>query len=333
MYSVSIVIPTLNSEKVLPLCLDSIADQNFNDELEVLIIDAFSKDKTVDIAKRYENKLDIKVFENPLKTAEAGKSVGIKKAKGEIIALVDSDNILPSANWLNEMVEPFKDKEILATEPIEYAYRREDEPMVRFWALLGMNDPLCLFLGNYDRYCAITKRWTEIPFELKQENEHYLKVLFDGKLPTIGANGFVFRKSLIDMHELKDYFFDIDFLYEISQRKPVIMAKTKNSIIHLYSGNLAGFARKQRRRILDFYFFREKYERSYPWQSVAKGKIFKFLIYNLTVLPLVVQMSRGYLNKRDFVWLYYPLVCWVTLWEYTRGRLVSLVSPKKFSRD
>ncbi len=44
-----------------------------------------------------------------LKTGEAGKAVGMKQARGEIIALIDSDNILPSRDWLSFMVEPFHD--------------------------------------------------------------------------------------------------------------------------------------------------------------------------------------------------------------------------------
>ncbi len=38
-----------------------------------------------------------------LKTGDAGKAAGVKHAKNEIIALIDSDNILPSRDWLSRM--------------------------------------------------------------------------------------------------------------------------------------------------------------------------------------------------------------------------------------
>ena len=80
------MIPTLNCSSFLNLCLDSIINQNYPKELiEILIIDGGSTDNTVEIAKNYTEK----IFYNPLRTGEAGKAVGIKKACNEIIALIN----------------------------------------------------------------------------------------------------------------------------------------------------------------------------------------------------------------------------------------------------
>jgi len=54
------------------------------------------------------------------------------------------------------MTEPFQDREIAGVEPLHYTYRKEDGYITRYSAMLGMNDPLCLFLGNYDRMCMVT---------------------------------------------------------------------------------------------------------------------------------------------------------------------------------
>ena len=48
----SIVIPALNEEKYLPLLLESIKRQSFFD-YEIILADAGSKDKTIEIAKKY----------------------------------------------------------------------------------------------------------------------------------------------------------------------------------------------------------------------------------------------------------------------------------------
>ena len=148
--TVSIVIPTYNSERTVGMCLKSIRNQNYpKNKIEIIIADAGSSDKTKEIAKRYEVN---KIIDNPLKTGEAGKAVGIKHTSGEIIALIDSDNILPSKDWLKRMVEPFEDREITGTEPLYYTYREKDGYIDRYCALIGMNDPFCLFMGNYDRF-------------------------------------------------------------------------------------------------------------------------------------------------------------------------------------
>jgi len=136
--SISIITPTYNSAKTLTTCLASIKNQDYQGEIEIIIADGGSTDSTLEIARQYTNK----IYPNPLKTGEAGKAVGLKHSKGEIIALIDSDNILPSKDWLSRMVEPFQDREIAGTEPLYYTYRGEDGYSTRYCAMVGMNDPL-----------------------------------------------------------------------------------------------------------------------------------------------------------------------------------------------
>jgi len=89
--SVSVVVPTYNSASTLGGCLESIKNQDYQGEVEIIIADGGSTDSTLEIAGKYTEK----IYPNPLKTGEAGKAVGVKHAGGEIIALIDSDNILP----------------------------------------------------------------------------------------------------------------------------------------------------------------------------------------------------------------------------------------------
>src|SRR3990170_9688 len=114
--SISIITPTYNSAKTLTSCLESIKDQDYRGEIEIIIADGGSTDSTLVIAQKYTDK----IYPNPLKTGEAGKAAGVKHAKNEIIALIDSDNILPSGDWLSRMTEPFHDREIAGTEPLYY---------------------------------------------------------------------------------------------------------------------------------------------------------------------------------------------------------------------
>ena len=114
----SVVIPTLTSEKTLAQCLKAIRGQSWPmDGYEIVIADAGSSDRTLEIARDF--RVDT-IADNPLKTGEAGKAAGIKAARGDVIALIDSDNILPGPYWFKEMLAPFSDSEIIASEPIEY---------------------------------------------------------------------------------------------------------------------------------------------------------------------------------------------------------------------
>jgi len=262
-----------------------------------------------------------RIVENPLKTGEAGKAAGINASAGRLIALVDSDNILPDPEWLARMTAPFNDPEIVASEPIAYTVRKRDPALTRYFALLGMNDPLCLFTKNYDRQCAVTGKWTGL--EVPQEDRgDYLKLtLSERALPTIGANGFVFRRSLLDHVTWEPYFFDIDVMHQAVRAGFPHVAKVKIGIVHLYCERLSEFARKQQRRIRDFLYFSQEKQRTYPWDSQKKSGIVLFCLETVLFLPLFYQMVRGFLRKQDPAWLYHIPVCWITLWLYGTATL------------
>ena len=311
---VSIVIPTLNSGKTLEACLRSITGQTMpRDRYEIVLADAGSTDDTLKIARAYG--VD-QIVANPLKTGEAGKVAGIKASSGALIALVDSDNILPDPEWLNRMAAPFADPEIVASEPLEYTVRKDDPALTRYFALLGMNDPLCLFTKNYDRFCAVTGTWTGLAVPQEDKGDYLKLTLSEDALPTIGANGFVFRRSLLKYVAWEPYFFDIDVMHQMVLAGFPHVAKVKTGIVHLYCSRFTDFTRKQRRRIKDFLYFAQEKQRTYPWDQQRKSGIVLFCLSTALVFPLIVQMARGFVRRPDRAWLYHVPVCWGTLWVY-----------------
>lgn len=336
---ISILIPTLNSARTLVLCLESISAQNYPRELiEIIIADAGSSDETTVIARRFE--VD-KIVPNKLKTGEAGKSAAAKEASGEILALIDSDNILPDPGWLKRMVAPFDDGEIMASEPIAYTRRDKDPRMTRYFAMLGMNDPLCLFIGNYDRICALTEKWTEIPVESEDCGDWLkLKLEANRQTPTIGANGFLIRRSALSNVKWDPYWFDVDILREAARTATagtMHVAKVKCGIVHLYCTTLEEFGRKQERRVRDFlYFSPERKRNSAPGEKrrTVFG-IVKFTLATLTVVPLLLQRRRGCRRVPDDAWDLHLPVCFMTLRKYSCGVLRKISGAKQapLSRD
>ena len=84
---VSINIATYNSEKTFVKCLDSVKRQTYNN-IEIVVMDSYSKDKTLDIAKSYGAKI---VFAPTLATA---RKAGSDASPGDYIFILDSDQIL-----------------------------------------------------------------------------------------------------------------------------------------------------------------------------------------------------------------------------------------------
>ena len=108
----SIIIPTLNEEKYLPLLLGAIKKQNYAD-CEIIIADAGSEDKTVEIAKNYGCK--IAKGGSPAK----GRNEGAKEARGEIFLFMDADNIFLPENFLKKLLGEFEKRKLgVASFPI-----------------------------------------------------------------------------------------------------------------------------------------------------------------------------------------------------------------------
>lgn len=338
MKTISIVTPTFNSIRTLDEYMKAILGQSYpHSAITIIIADGGSTDGTIERIQYYQDNADIeiKVYENKLRTAEAGKAVGVRQAGGEIICLLDSDNIIPDAKWLSRMMAPFAEENIVASEPIRYTYRKKDSMINRYCALIGMNDPLCMFTGNYDRYCAITGKWTEVEREEINKGS-YLSVKFRADMiPTIGANGFFMRrKELLDNFD-GEYLFDIDVLWELFKKNPDLrVAKVKTGIVHLFCPDTATFCRKQNRRIKDFLYFSDAKGRKYPWNKIGRGKVVLFILCCITVFPLFGQAYVGYSRKRDIAaWAYHPIACWITLWIYGWGTVQGIFKKEAASRE
>ncbi|MEM2909446.1 MAG: glycosyltransferase [Nitrososphaerota archaeon] len=106
---VSFVIPTLNNEKTIGACLESIRHQDYP-EIEVIVVDGYSKDKTVEIANRYA---DIVLFDKG--TYGSACKLGFENATGEIVGMFDADIIFPHPNWLRNAVKYFNYNDRVST--------------------------------------------------------------------------------------------------------------------------------------------------------------------------------------------------------------------------
>lgn len=98
----SIIIPTLNEEKYLPFLLNSIKEQNFKD-YEIILSDAGSEDRTVEIAKSY----GCRVVKGGLPAK--GRNQGARAAAGDLLLFLDSDTWLPE-DFLNRALQEFNER-------------------------------------------------------------------------------------------------------------------------------------------------------------------------------------------------------------------------------
>src|SRR3989304_3915286 len=87
---VSFIVPALNEEAFIGACLESIQAQQLPpgvDDLEILVVDNLSSDRTAAIAERG----GARVLHIPPKTVSASRNYGAAAASGELLAFVDAD--------------------------------------------------------------------------------------------------------------------------------------------------------------------------------------------------------------------------------------------------
>src|SRR5215510_1509228 len=103
---ISIIMPTLNAEALLDNCLASIAVQSYpRDRMEIILADAFSKDATREIAKKYQ----AVVIDDPGKNMEEGKRLALRHATGDFIVFVDADNEFTHPDYLELAVTALRE--------------------------------------------------------------------------------------------------------------------------------------------------------------------------------------------------------------------------------
>ena len=330
--SVSFVIPTLNSARYLATCLASIQAQDFDaSAIEVLVVDGGSEDQTRDIAMSYGARL----LDNSECTAEAGKVIGARCASHEVLAFVDSDNELIGKDWLTRMTAPFSDGAIVASESLFWDVTSPRLSTVdRYCALTGVNDPLCLFLGNYGRFSYLSRKWTGLSVSTIQRDGYFeLKLNSDTPVPTMGANGFLVRREVFLSLTGGPRLFDIDFICQLAQHEDWRIARVPTSIAHYFACRLTDFARKTRRRTQDFQYYSSRGERTYPWRDLSRVRVGQFCAYTVLVVPTLFQAMRGFSHRPDTAWLVHPLVCWITLGVYSIETLRAMVrSPRVYDR-
>jgi glycosyltransferase involved in cell wall biosynthesis len=106
----SVIVTTFNRAKIIPMCLDSLINQNFpKSDYEIIIVNNKSTDNTEDIVEKYidENPdINIKYYFVPRPGQVYARQIGILASRNEILSFTDDDGIL-DPNWLREIEKVF----------------------------------------------------------------------------------------------------------------------------------------------------------------------------------------------------------------------------------
>lgn len=102
---VSVIVPTKNSQNTIDSCLSSIKKQSYKN-IELIVVDNNSSDKTIQISRKYT---DLILNKGPERSSQ--RNWGARKSKGEFLFFIDSDMVL-SKNVVREAVSLISSKDI-----------------------------------------------------------------------------------------------------------------------------------------------------------------------------------------------------------------------------
>ncbi len=108
---ISVIVPTFNGEETIANCLNSLLNQSYKGEYEVIVVNDGSTDKTSDVVKKYPVRLLAQEHRGPA----AARNLGARNTSGDILLFTD-DDCVAEKNWIEEMMKPFDNPEIAGVQ-------------------------------------------------------------------------------------------------------------------------------------------------------------------------------------------------------------------------
>lgn len=255
---VSIVIPAYNAAGSIGSCLGALKNQTYpKDMFEVIVVDDGSRDNTAGVAE----KMGAEVLVQSNQGAGVARNLGAKEAKGEIILFTDSD-CEPQEDWIEQMVKPFKDPEIVAAKGFYKTSQRES--IARFAQI------------EYDIKCSMLKKDRYIDFidtySAAYRRDRFLEAGgFDGVYTTASGE-------------------DSELSYKLSIKGYKMVAVPDAFVYHLHPNNLYKYLKKKYRNA----YWRVVTWKKYPSKIVKDSHTpnsYKFEVMLAPVLLLSIIVS------------------------------------------
>jgi len=129
---ISIITVTKNDRNNIQSCIDSVQSQNYV-ELEYIIIDGASTDRTLDIIKQNNRKISNWISEEDSGIYDA-MNKGINMASGDIVGFLNSDDMYADTNILKLVAEAFQNSDIDSCYgDLVYVSKDDTNKIIRNW--------------------------------------------------------------------------------------------------------------------------------------------------------------------------------------------------------
>ncbi len=261
MIYLSIIVPVYNEEKFIFETLHTLANQNYpKDRFEIIVVDGGSTDDTRIVVEKFmveHPNVNISLLDNPGRLSSRARNIGIRKAKGCLIGVIDGHIFIPN-NKLFSNMERLKENTgalcMARPAPLDVPGLTGGKA---FWIAVGR------------------KSW------LGHSRESYIYSDFEGFVNPV-SSGFAYDRRLFDQVGYFDESFDAaeDVEFHFRLKKAGIMAYTSPDLL-IYSyprGSFFSLFKQQVRYGEGRAKFVKKHPDGFTWETPIPAGIFLFFI-------------------------------------------------------
>lgn len=321
--SLSIVIPTLNNEQIIEKFFHYLNNQNYpKKNIEILILDGGSKDRTIEIARNN----NAKVINNPDILAEPGVNLGIKNASHNVIMILAVDNFLNDSKFISKVMQVFESDLVYAAFP-KHESNNDDSIFTKYFNIF--TDPFNHFVYGYAANARTFKRI----YKVITSNDLYDIYDYQSskRVPMIAlAQGFTFRSGF--KRDNNDFFDDCKPIIEIIKSGKNIAYIHSASVFHHTIRNYAHFLRKQRWATLNA-FKKESYginHRISNFSISQKIRIKLWPIYSVSLILPFIRCIWGVFRDKELIWLFHPIICLLSFYASSSAIIRYILNDRDF---
>lgn len=281
MIDLSVVIVTWNNKELLSKCLTSIFKYLINNRYEVIVVDNASEDGSVEMVRKYFPQA--KLIRNKVNLRYAGgNNVGIQKAKGRYVLLLNNDTLLvdSSLSKLTKILD--KNPKVGALGPkllnedltLQPSARNFPNPIFHFLELTGLVTflPRSALIGKF--------------YYISEDHNKFKSVDW-----VSGAALCLRRKALDQIGYLdEDYFFyseEVDICYRLKKHGWGTFFTPEVRLIHY--GNKSGVSLKETR-------FLQQLKSNDLFLAKHYSNIYRLLFRFVTTVALALMVSRMFFS-------------------------------------
>jgi glycosyltransferase involved in cell wall biosynthesis len=174
----SIIIPTFNGASRIGSCLDSVVKQTAGRGVEILVVDDGSTDNTASVVTNFPS---VRLITQANAGPASARNHGALQARGAILLFTD-DDCVPMPDWLQAMLAPFEDPEVVGAKGVYRTHQKslaarfvqiEYEDKYRLMASLPNIDFIDTYSAGFrrDRFLEMAGYDTSFPVACAEDIE------------------------------------------------------------------------------------------------------------------------------------------------------------------